>query len=490
MQRKFILNLALVILLNVLVKPFYIVGIDAEFLKRIEEQNPGEYGMYFSLLGLTFILNIFLDAGINNYNTRLVARNPGWVQKQFASLLTARFMLVGIYFSLLFSVGAALGYDEAYFGLLAILGLNQVLVAFILFIRSTIAGLHFFKQDSFISVVDRLILVVLGSLILWGNVYSQPLSVELFAWMQTFAYGITLLLAVSVLIWKGQKINFTVQGRTIKTAVKKSLPYALLILLMMMYYRMDSVMIERMLPEGGRKSALYAQGFRFFEAFSMIGYLFAGLLLPIFSRMLKDRQSVSGITLLSAKLIFAGSFVLSAVMWYHSSSLISWRFDVENSELLESSLSFSLLMIAFVGMCLTYIYGTLLTANGNLKVLNYMAFGGVVMNAILNFIFIPEFGIIGAAFASMITQLVTSFVQMVLAHRIIRLEVRKQDFFSLILFSAVFALVMAQVPKDSISNLWLSISFYSILGLLTAWISGVLPIREMVKFIAKKTDAN
>jgi O-antigen/teichoic acid export membrane protein len=486
MQRKFILNLLLVVVLNVLVKPFYILGIDAEFLKRIESQNPGDYGMYFSLLGLSFILNIFLDAGINNYNTRIVSRNQGWLNKQFASLLAARFVLVFLYFILLFGVGLALGYDSSYFGLLGILGLNQVLVAFILFIRSNLSGLHLFKEDSIISVIDRLILVVFGTLILWGNVYNQPLSVELFAWLQTFAYAVTLVIATTVLLRHQQSISFKVNPATALKAVKKSFPYALLILLMMMYYRIDSVMIERMLPDGARKSALYAQGFRFFEAFSMIGYLFAGLLLPIFSRLLTERKSVSGITFLAAKLIFAGSFILSVVLWIHSGDVMAWRYAVEDTELVESSLSFALLMIAFVGMCLTYIYGTLLTANGNLRELNYMALGGVVLNILLNLWLIPNYGIIGAAYASMVTQLITSFAQLYLAHVLVELTVSIKEFSAILLFVVLVVLVIYVVPATIFPNMWWSMGFYLAMGLGIAWFTRTLPIRGIIQLVNEK----
>ena len=51
---------------------------------------------------------------------------------------------------------------------------------------------------------------------------------------------------------------------------------ALLILLMTLYYRIDTLMLERLLPDGARQAGLYAQGFRFVEALNMLGYLFAG----------------------------------------------------------------------------------------------------------------------------------------------------------------------------------------------------------------------
>jgi hypothetical protein len=47
MQKKFLSNLALILVLNLLIKPFAIFGIDATIQNRIGAQ---EYGLYFSLL--------------------------------------------------------------------------------------------------------------------------------------------------------------------------------------------------------------------------------------------------------------------------------------------------------------------------------------------------------------------------------------------------------------------------------------------------------
>ncbi len=483
MQRKFLSNLILVILLNVLVKPFYIVGIDAEFLKRIEENTPGEYGMYFSLLGLTFILNIFLDVGINNYNTRLVARNENWIIKQFSTMLAIRMFFVVVYFILLFLFGWILNYDSKYYFLLAILGLNQVLVAFILFIRSNLAGLLLFKQDSIVSILDRFVLVIICSFILWGNVYNQPLTVELFAWLQTGAYGLTLLVAFIFLYFKSPKFQMTFDWQLAKSILVKSSPYAVLILLMMVYYRMDSVMIERMLPDGPRQSALYAQGFRFFEAFSMIGYLFAGLLLPLFSSLLSRRESVIPITNFSMKLLFSGSMIICFVMWFHKFEIMQWRYGVSESELYHSALSFGMLMISFVGMSLTYVYGTLLTANGSLKHLNWMALGGVIINFVLNYFLIPKYGIIGAAWASMVTQLLTSFLQIYLAFKIVSLTIRKSDVSRILVFTTLLITLFGLFPLGIIDNLLLSILFLGLLSFGIAFITRMIDLKGMLMIL-------
>src|SRR5690242_1120489 len=60
MRRTFLINLALVLVLNLLVKPFYILGIDAEVQVRV---GTSAYGTYYALLSLSFLLNMLLDLG-------------------------------------------------------------------------------------------------------------------------------------------------------------------------------------------------------------------------------------------------------------------------------------------------------------------------------------------------------------------------------------------------------------------------------------------
>ena len=74
-------------------------------------------------------------------------------------------------------------------------------------------------------------------------------------------------------------------------------------------------------------------------------------------------------------------------------------------------------MCCFVPVSTSYIFGTLLTANGSLKQLNIMAGTGMVINIIMNLILIPKLSAVGAAISSITTQTFTALVQVFMAQK-------------------------------------------------------------------------
>lgn len=483
MQRKFLSNLILVLLLNVLVKPFYILGVDAEFLKRLGESNPGEYGEYFSIVGLTFIFNIFLDLGLSNFNTKEVAQSEGHTSNYFSSILSVKFVLIFIYLSLLFGSGVLLGYSDHQFYLLSFLGVNQVLVAFILFFRSNLTGMLRFKEDSIVGVLDRVLLVIMCSIALWGGIMKQELSIELFVWLQTFSYLATLLVVIALVLKNGNIPKVKIFRESMGPLLRRSLPYAVLVLLMTIYYRTDSVMLEQMLDNGKREAEIYAQGFRFLEAFSMIGYLFAGLLLPIFAKQISNKEDVSKMVSLSFKLIFSISSVLAIGVFMYSEEIVQSRYQMSGDELIRSAYSLKMLMVCFLGMVSTYIFGTLLTANGSLKELNIVAGLGVLLNLTLNFYWIKEEGAIGAARASMITQLLTAVIQMMLALILLKVKIKQLDMLKLLAFSVLLVGITYFLEFES---WWIGMLITLGTGGLLAILTGMFSPKEAIQILKSK----
>jgi O-antigen/teichoic acid export membrane protein len=431
MKRKFITNLGFLLFLNLLVKPFWIFGIDRTVQNLAA---PGEYGFYFTVLNFTFLFNILLDFGITNFNNKNIAQNNQLLNKHFSGITYLRFILAAIYFVVMFAVAAIIGYDGRHLYFLVFLGFNQFLVSFILYLRSNISGLLLFRIDSVVSVLDRLLMILFCSLLLWGNFTTEPFRIIWFVYAQTLAYLITAFVAMLIVIKKAAFKRLQWNTSFFLMIIKQSFPFALLVLLMSFYNRIDSVMLERLLPKGVGTTQvdIYAKAYRLLDAVNMIAYLFSVLLIPIFARLIKDKAPVVGMVKLSFTIIFTISMTIATCSSFFSDQIMTLLYV---GQIQEAQKVFVFLIIGFIPISATYIFGTLLTANGSLKALNIMALTGMILNLSLNYFLIPSMMAVGSAYASLATQFVTAIIQVAIAQRIFRFTINWKYLFTLLFFA-------------------------------------------------------
>lgn len=411
MKKKFIQNLFILLGLNLLVKPFYLLIVETEIQNRT---GPDDFGMYFALINFSFIINIIPDLGITNWNTRRTSQHGYPGRDNFNKLIKLRLVLAAIYLVVAMVIGMFLHYTHNQLWYLLVLSFNQVMVSAILYIRSFLSGMQLFKSDSIVSVLDRLLLLILMSVLLWGiPQYSAIFHIEWLIYGQTLCYAITLIIAV-ILVLKGSAKKEAKAIQTIRTGevIKESLPFALLIMLSMLGYRADSVMLERM--SGAEQAGIYAMGFRFFEAVNMISYLFAVLLLPMFSKLLAEKQSIAPLLQLGFKVLYSSILGVCILSITYNTEILQLFYE---RNIFEASESFAWLMLSSLFFSMQYISGTLITASGKMKPLIWIALGGMIYNMILNLIYIPSEGALGAAKASCFTQMVIFIAQLMVVVR-------------------------------------------------------------------------
>ena len=448
------INLGLLIFINLLVKPFWIFGIDRTVQNVVGTEA---YGLYFSLFNFSLILNILLDVGITNFNNRNISQNDYLVTKHFSNVVVLKFLLGLVYFFVSFLLAFIIGYDKIQIKLLLFLLFNQFLLSFILYMRSNLSALQYFTTDSIISVLDRLLMIIIVSVLLWGNVTNTPFKIEWFVYSQTIAYMTTAIIIFFVLNSKIDKVSLNFDFVFFLAFLKKTYPYALLILLMTFYYRIDSVMIERLLQDGKEQAGIYAQSFRVLDAISMFAFLFSTLLLPMFSRMIKFKENIMSLLSLSFDLLIVPAIIFSITSHFFANEIISLLYK---SSLEESGMIFSVLMFSFVFISITYIYGTLLTANGSIKELNLIAGGGVVLNFVLNLILIKYYKAYGAAIASLITQAITALLQVFIARKMFGFKFNVKRIF--VYLSFVFLVLVTVFVFNEFSIGW-TFKFFTII---------------------------
>jgi len=482
LKRLFVTNLGLVLFLNLLVKPFWIFGIDRTVQNTV---GSGDYGFYFALFNFSLILNILLDLGITNYNNRNIAQHNQLLSKHLSNVIVLKFLLAVVYMVVCLAIAFIIKYDTRQIEMLVFLIFNQFLLSFILYLRSNLSGLHLFKTDSFISVLDRLLMIGICAILLWGHITSVSFQIEWFVYSQTAAYLITAIITLLIVMRKAGFFKLNFDRNFFIVFLKQSYPFALLILLMAFYNRIDSVMLERLLPNGDEEAGIYAQSYRILDAASMISFLFAGLLLPIFSKMLKNKEPVHQLVQFSYRLIIVPAiiFVVGAVIYAPQLMKLLYH----GNDLYYSATIFACIIPGLIAISTTYIYGTLLTANGKLRQLNIMAASAMIINITLNYILIPHFQALGSAISSLTTQTLTALIQILIANQVFSIKPNWKFISMLIVFSAGIVGVGILV-KYTFDSWFLGFLLIGIVGIIAAFALKLIDFKGIYHIIKNRDE--
>lgn len=453
LKRYFISNIIIMLFVNILVKPIWVFLIDRNVQLQVGHK---EYGMYSALVSLTIMFNILLDMGITSMNNRNLASNTHDIESSLPNMMAAKLVLSLVYTSIIFLLGFMLGYQGRELLLLLLLAGVQMLNSFMQYLRSNVSANHDFKIDSLLSVLDKVLMIAMCGFLLVSPTTRHHFKLEWFIYTQLLSYGIAILVALVVIVrrYSGLYVE-QISLQSILSLCKQSLPYALLILLMGVYMRSDSIMLERM--EGPVQNSLYAATYRILDIANMSGFLFAGILLPMFSRLLSRNHDVRELVVSSTNILVSISLALVAFSLMYSQEIMQMLYTKDANQL---ALLYKFTIGSFPAFCLMYVFSTLLTANGNISLLVKIAGLGGLLSLILNYILISKFQAIGAAAASLIVEWILAFIYIFYCKQQIQLTFTWKwvikfptIFISILAFNAVLHPIVSSTILVSVLNL-------------------------------------
>jgi len=479
MNREFLSNIIFLVAINLLIKPFYIFFIERDVQNVV---GTSEYGIYFALLNLVLILEIVNDFGVRNFTSRYIAQNNHLLQKYFPDLLSLKIILSLIYYFASLLIGWSLGYLEDYFILFNVLIISKMMTSGISFLRANIIGLAHYRMDSILSVLHRLIAILFCGILLWIPTFRSDFTIDWFVYCELIALLITLSIAYFLLRKHLSSLHFRIHFLRILVFLRQSLPYALIVFLMMIYNRIDAVMLEQLLESGKEEAGIYAASYRLLDAAIMFSFLFANLLLPMFSKMLKQQQSINDLMKFAFELMMA--VAISGVTAIYFSKIEIMDLLYTGSTIYWGNI-LGVLMWSFIAVSATHVFGTALLANGNLRALNYLFLGGIVINILLNWYFIPIHQAYGAALTTCITQFFVVLGEIALAVYFFQLKILrialKISIFGISLFG------IAHFGEELLLFDWkISFCFIFLIGITLAFVLRLIRI-DSVKILFSRT---
>lgn len=472
MKREFLINILFLLFVNILIKPVYVFFIDS---KAQDVLGTSIYGEYFALFNLALILSIFTDLGIQNYNSRLIAQNNDLHSDYLPKLLGVKLILSALILIFGFILVKILGYSDRAVRMFMLIIFNQVILSFILYLRTNIAALGKYRWDSIISTIDKALLIGILGIILYS---SRVKSFDIFEYIlsQTFTLTIVLIVVLVINFKLAETTSITFNFNFLKEILIKSLPYSLVVILMSAYMRLDGFLLERILPTP-EEAGIYAAAFRIFDAFNNVGYLFAALLLPMFASLLTQNEKLIHLIKSSHNLLLILAATGSVLSIIYSDDIMKVLYP--NNYTVYYSDILTLLMVSFFGVSMNYIYGTLLTAAGKVSIINKIVFGALIFNLIFNLILIPYYGAKGAAITNLLTQYFVFILQYYFCVKQFNIGFKQKDFFVRTVFILVFIIVVILINKY-VNIYWLfSFIISAIISLILASIFNLISIKDL-----------
>ncbi len=459
--------------INVLIKPFYLFGID-----RVVQNTVGKevYGLYFAIINFTFLLQIISDFGIQSYNNKNIAQHRNLLGKYLPNILMLKAILAALYLLVIFPVAWLLQYEWSIFPMIFAIGINQILISLLFYMRSNVSGLGLYRTDSLLSAMEKLLMIIVCGTLLYVPAFKENFRIEWFIYAQMGALLAATLTAYFIVRKHLPEIKWRYNPLYLRVILRESYPYALVLFLMTFYTKIDGVMIERMLSDGRSEAGIYASGYRLLDAANMTGFLFASLLLPMFSRMLKMKESIRPLFKLSFLLIWAISISVAAQCWFFRNEITMLLYS-EADEYWGTVLGY--LMLTYVAVSGTYVASTLITAEGKLMRMNKIFLVGIILNVILNFFLIQRNGAAGAAIATIITQGFVLLAQLLLIINLFNLKIK----FGIILRVIIYALLVTSVAWWAYTywpgDWWWKLAGSSLISIILSLACGMISLHQL-----------
>lgn len=407
MQKKLLFNIILLLGVNLLIKPFWILGIDRTFQNMAGYEI---YGQYINLFSISMILTMLLDFGINNFNSSTIANDPKTLNSQFASLVPLKLLLSATYLLLTMVVAYLYGIHNQQLGFVLLLALNQILAHFSTFVRSCITGLQYFKTDALLSAVDRLVMILLGLTMIRG--YLFELNLFHFILIQTVGYAAVLILGLIILYPHLKSFHITFNTELLRSLLQKTFPYALLAFVMLLYTRSDVLLMKKLLLEGDYENGIFASGGRLLEAANMMVGSTAVIMVPFFARMLSSNSNLSSMSRVLSTVVLVPVCLFTVFCNIYQSEIMQLLSPGSSTYTAEV---FGWLILCFIPYGFMYVYGSMLTAAAEMRTMILICTAALIVNLGSNLLLIPFWGAKGAAISALFTHSMVGFGKFVSA---------------------------------------------------------------------------
>ncbi len=371
-----------------------------------------DYGRFNYALALATIVETLMDIGLGPVTVRAVARDRNTAGRLFRHVLGLKLVWVAIGLGLLAVVAPVLRSDPRVVHLCYLMGLSSAVRSYLLTARGLLQGLDRFDLEAVVVVADRLLLLASGGAALWAGYGLFGLA------MSFVGSRVVMLFAVMLLL---RRVVGSVVPRFDRAAWRDlqsaALPLGFFMIALNLYTYIDTVILGVIGTD--RETGWYAASYRVYEGLTYAPAILSAVLTPRLSYLfVNDRPAHRH--LLARGLL--GSVLMGVVLG--SIAVLAARPILVT--LFGAAYAAAVAPLQILAGGALFVFGTWIlhtaavSTNLDRRLLLTTAVG-LSANVILNLIFIPRWGISGAAGATVIAEAITVVLLWIQVQRRLRL---------------------------------------------------------------------
>ncbi len=366
------------------------------FLVVARVMGSEDTGGYFLALSLITLSQVVADAGLSSVVTRSVAS-----EKEHAIDTVRRAIGVKVPALFLACVAAivashVLGYD-AQTRLLVLLALPILLADSIsILCYATLRGLHTLAYESIGLFLGQFTTLVVGGIALAMFPDTRVLILALLCGSVT-NFLLSIHQISKRLGWGAFKPDF--RAASFKTTLRESAPFLLAAVFVKLYSSLDVQFLYHYL--GQAAVGVYGVAYKFTYAFQFIPLAFSAALFPQLSKLIgEDKRGEAALILERA---FRYMLIIGTPLAFGLAAVAGPAILLAGEEYAAGAAVLAILPLALIPSFLDIPVGSVLNA-GHRQGVKTALFGlTLVVNLILNAVLVPRFGMMGAAYASIVS---------------------------------------------------------------------------------------
>jgi len=418
-----------------------------------------DLGILSFALSFTIIIGLLGDLGLSSLMTREVSRNQSLAPKYLGNILLIKVLLAVATFGVVVIVINVLDYSEHTIKIVYIITVSNILANFTQIFNSIFQA---FERLEYLSIG----IILTSTLMLIGISFAVEQNFDLiyFAFVYLVVNAIVLAYSLFICLIKFAVPNLKIDWTFWKQIVLESLPFWLNSVFVIIYFKIDMVMLSTM--DGDTVVGWYAASYRLIDALGFIPAVLMSTMYPVFSKFhISSKDSLEFAFRKSFKILAIIAIPIGIGTTLLAERIILLIYGVEYTP---SVIVLQILIWASVLSFINYTPATYLTSTDKQRMLMIFTCLGAIFNIILNFILIPLFSYNGAAIATVSTELIVGILMLHKIHRIQNLSTLLPDVILKSLIAGAFMGIFILIFKDY--TLILLILFSAILYLITLYI--------------------